>query len=512
MNQKSASTNWKSHLPDVFLWTESVKISQTPKDPQNGSHYLLTIKDLKDKKNGFVLDAPLLSESVKADLCDQIRTMGYSASPDQVILKSGDASYLLVQQNSVDVSPLRKARQAGLDASRLVKNLQIKNLHIFDGASLSAAAIFEGLGQGLYQLNTFKEKASSPASGPGRPEAITLISTQKADPEDSRSLILGSCLSRFVADAPPNWLNPERFAEIASEMAQDQNISCTVRKRAELEKLGMGAYLSVGAGSVCEPHFIELNIKGQNPDKTIALIGKGLTFDAGGVSLKPAQGMEEMKYDMCGGAAVLGAAYVLSRHQPPFNVTCLIGAVENLIDNNATRPGDVITSMSGKTIEVLNTDAEGRLVLADLLYYARTKLKPEFMIDAATLTGSVLHALGSCGSGYMCNQKSISEYLKAVSEQSGDPLWELPLWPELAKEIRSDLADLKNIANPSVKAGSLMGGAFLREFVGDTPWAHVDIAGTGWNCKATGFPASGGSGYLLKTLVNVCLSFEGKLP
>jgi leucyl aminopeptidase len=304
-----------------------------------------------------------------------------------------------------------------------------------------------------------------------------------------------------MQDAPANWFDPLRFAEIAEDVCKENGIKVTIHDKASLQTLGMGSFLSVNAGSANEARMIVMEIDGQDNSKSVALIGKGLTFDAGGVSLKPGLGMEEMKYDMSGGAAVLGSAFYFSQVKPPVKTICIIGATENLINSHATKPGDVVVAMNGKTIEIQNTDAEGRLVLADLVHYANVTFKPEMMIDVATLTGAVLIALGTVGAGLMSNDDATAEHILKASKEIGEPFWQLPLWPELEQETKGTTADLNNIAKSSVKAGTIMGAMFIKEFVGNAKWAHLDIAGTGWNCKAVGFPGSGGCAYGLRTMV-----------
>ena len=279
--------------------------------------------------------------------------------------------------------------------------------------------------------------------------------------------------------------------------------------RDEILKNKMGSFHSVAQGTHIDPKFIAIEIEGKDTSRWASLVGKGLTFDSGGISLKPSSGMHEMKYDMCGGAAVLGSAYYLGQVKPAVNVVCLIGAVENMPGAYATRPGDIVSSHSGKTIEVLNTDAEGRLVLVDLLSYAIETYKPDFVVDVATLTGAVLFGLGTIGAAVMSNQEKFCRYLEEKSHEQGEPLWQLPLWPELDQELKSDFADLKNITSPAVKAGSITAAVFLKQFVGETTWAHLDIAGTGWDCKATGFPKSGACAFSMRTLSKACLDWKG---
>jgi leucyl aminopeptidase len=265
----------------------------------------------------------------------------------------------------------------------------------------------------------------------------------------------------------------------------------------------MGSFLSVAHGSDTDPKLVAIKIAGQNPSKTVALVGKGVTFDAGGINIKPSAGLEEMKFDMSGAAAVLGAAHYFTAVKPPVNVVCALGAVENLLGPHATKPGDVVKAYNGKTIEILNTDAEGRLVLADVLSYVTEKYNPDLVIDIATLTGAVIFGLGHAGAGVMTKEQKTADFLKLVSERVCEPMWQLPLRPELESEVSSQLADYKNIAKASVKAGPIMGALFLREFVKDhrCEWAHLDVAGTAWSCSATGYHTGGGSGYGVRAMI-----------
>lgn len=496
---------WKAALPQSYHWLGQLECSSV-NSPVAGAHHLVVVTT--DKAGQMQIDAPLLPAALKTRLEQASAGLGLKGSNGVIPLLLDQSCYLLVASSSLNISAKQKGLQAGLDTAAYCKNLNIKHLVLVAGQEVSSLDLLEGVAQGFYDLQGFKgENERKELSLPAK---VSLLD-QAQSPESIQKVLVASqamALARMIEDAPSNWLNPEKFALIASEIASELGLRCTVKSREELEALGMGSFLSVGSGSRVSPKLIVLEIPGENPDKTVALVGKGLTFDTGGVCLKPSAGMEEMKYDMCGGAALLGAAYILAKFKPPVSVVCLIGAVENLLSADATRPGDIVQAMNGKTIEILNTDAEGRLVLADLLYYAHKEWQPALLVDVATLTGAVLMALGSFGSAIMTNQQSAANYLLNISQTTGEPLWQLPLWPELAREMRSDVADLKNIPAPSVKAGTITAAAFLREFVGDTPWVHVDIAGTGWNCKASGFPSKGSSGFMVKTLAQACLAFE----
>ena len=300
--------------------------------------------------------------------------------------------------------------------------------------------------------------------------------------------------ARHLGNLPANICTPSYLAAQAEELAASNQsaatITTTVLNRPQLEELGMNSLLSVAAGGPAEPHLIAINYQGAGTkDKPTVLVGKAVTFDSGGISLKPGRGMDEMKFDMCGGASVLGVMATLSQLQLPINVVGLIPATENMPSGTATKPGDVVTSMSGQTIEILNTDAEGRLILCDTLTYAK-KFNPATVIDIATLTGAVIGALGKEASGLFTNHDDLGKSLLECGTRCGDRAWQLPLWEEYDKLLSSNFADMANIGGP--QAGSITAGCFLARFARDYQWAHIDIAGTAWvsgnNKGATGRP------------------------
>tara|TARA_A100001015_G_C14890991_1_gene672401 strand:- start:390 stop:1205 length:816 start_codon:yes stop_codon:yes gene_type:complete len=244
--------------------------------------------------------------------------------------------------------------------------------------------------------------------------------------------------------------------------------------------MGMGALAGVAQGSDEPPKFIVLEYMNGGDEKPKVLVGKGLTFDAGGISIKPSASMDEMKYDMCGSATVLGVFKAIASLKPSINAVCIVPSTENLVGAKAYKPGDVLKAYNGKTIEVLNTDAEGRLILADALSYASKHYDPEYILDFATLTGAVLISLGHIATGVMGNNDELMSQIKASSKKSSEKVWEFPLWPEFIKQVKSEIADVKNLGSAR-QAGSIAGGAFLKAFVGkDIPWTHFDIAGTAW--------------------------------
>ncbi|MEE2789985.1 MAG: leucyl aminopeptidase [Myxococcota bacterium] len=309
-------------------------------------------------------------------------------------------------------------------------------------------------------------------------------------------------LARTLVNEPANICTPERFAELAQDIASAPGFTLTVYDRKEIIARGMGGIQGVSQGATREPRFIHLAYTpptGQS-SKTIALVGKGLTFDSGGLCIKPAKGMQDMYIDMGGAAAVLGTMHAVSKLQPNVTVHGIVGACENMTGPDAYRPSDVLTMYSGKTVEVLNTDAEGRLVLADCLHYA-TQLKPDWTVDLATLTGACMVALGPNYAGLFSDDDGLADALLAAAQGSGENLWRLPLDPKLAETLKSKRADLTNLGGPY--GGAITAAQFLQNFKGELTWAHMDIAGPTLAAKDDGHIRSGGTGYGVLTLLQL---------
>lgn len=307
----------------------------------------------------------------------------------------------------------------------------------------------------------------------------------------AEAIATGVRLTKWLADMPANHCTPTFLAQQAKQLAVDHSsIKTVVFSTDEMKKLGMGALLSVAQGSVQPPQFIEISYTGANKQAPIVLVGKGVTFDSGGISLKPAPAMEEMKYDMAGAASVLGTIKTCALLQLPINVIGLIPTTENLPSGSATKPGDVVTSLSGQTIEIVNTDAEGRLILADALTYAE-RFKPALVVDLATLTGAMIIALGAVASGFMTQDEQLAEFINKASAASNDKAWRMPLDNAYQEALESPVADMLN-ATADRSAGSITAACFLARFTKAYRWAHMDIAGTAWisgkNRQATGRP------------------------
>lgn len=362
--------------------------------------------------------------------------------------------------------------------------------------SLPSQESWQFLAQGMlsadYVCDTYKSTAK-----PRKPLEVVLLTDNDSQTKAVQKAVNhgtaiagGMNLLKDLGNAPGNVCTPKYLAKAAKQLGKHyDSLAVTVYREREIEDMAMGSLLSVAKGSVEKPRLITINYQGGKGDP-IVLVGKGVTFDTGGISLKPGAGMEEMKYDMCGAGSVLGTMQAVAEMQLPINVVGVIAAVENMPAGNASKPGDIVTSMSGKTIEILNTDAEGRLILCDAMTFAQQEFKPKAMIDIATLTGAVIIALGRQPSGMMSNNDALAAALIAAGDSSGDRVWQLPLWEEYREQLQSPFADLQNIGGR--EAGTVTAGVFLSEFAKDTPWAHLDIAGTAWksgkNKGATGRP------------------------
>lgn len=325
-----------------------------------------------------------------------------------------------------------------------------------------------------------------------------------------------TCFARDLVNEPPSNLTPSKIAEAAiaiAEKGKSAGISITVFDKAKIEEMKMGALLGVNRGSSEPPVFIHLHYQPSNDaqhgtakkNKTIALVGKGITFDSGGLSLKPAEAMETMKMDMAGAASILAIFKAIPTLQPKVELHGILAVTENMPGGRAYKPGDILRTMQGKTIEVLNTDAEGRLILADALSYA-AKQNPDAIIDLATLTGACIIALGSLYAGAMGNNDALFKEIVKASEESGEKFWQLPLVEDYKEGLKSPVADIKNISSVRKEAGSIIGGLFLQEFVNNKPWLHLDIAGPAWTDKAFHYYAQGGTGFPTRTLIHYLLN------
>lgn len=368
----------------------------------------------------------------------------------------------------------------------------------------AAQAVTEGALLGLYSFRTYMTKKDDEF---GKINQLLIIGSDKAKPLLIQGITKGRIsaeaanLARDMVNEPANYMTPSHMAEAAMKLAKDYGLEVNILEREQMAELGMRALLGVAQGSQQAPKFIILDYIGNNTNKIdLALVGKGITFDSGGISIKPSDGMSEMKGDMAGGAAVMATITAIAQLKPKVNVTAIVPATENMPGGKALKPGDILTAMNGKTIEVKNTDAEGRLILADALCYAK-KHGARFIIDVATLTGACKVALGDVCTGAFGNNQRLVNRMIAAGDEAGEHIWSMPMYDEYKEQIKSDIADIKNIGGRY--GGAITAAKFLAEFIGKTPWVHLDIAGTSESTKERGYLVKGATGVPVRTLVNL---------
>ncbi|MGD0114991.1 MAG: leucyl aminopeptidase [Dehalococcoidia bacterium] len=429
-----------------------------------------------------------------------IHTLGRLPSPRVLIvgLAKRDAFDGRILRNAFAVAA-RQVRRAGAESAAVAVEPLL-------GAGRTAQAIVEGMTLGLY---TFTRHKKPPEEERDLHELILLApdGSQEAVEDGVERGRIGAEATNWVRDLsnePANFMTPSDLAERAQQVAEELGLECEVFERPEIEEMGMGAFLGVAQGSRQPPKLIVLHYRGGAPDgPTLGLVGKGITFDSGGISIKPSQGMQEMKSDMTGGAEAIATVRALAQLKAKLNVTAVVPATENMPGGSAQRPGDVVQAMNGTTIEVLNTDAEGRLILADALCYA-TRLGLSPIVDVATLTGAMTVTLGNVAFGAMTNSEGLYRRINEAAEAAGERVWELPLFEEYREKLDSDVADIKNISGGG--ASTIIGGFFLKEFVGDVPWAHLDIASVDHSDEVKGIFVKGASGTGVRTLIALGLS------
>jgi len=370
---------------------------------------------------------------------------------------------------------------------------------------VSAEAITEGALLGLYSFTKYKKPEYKDIE-----EILIIVREKEKVPmlelaiDKGKVIAEAANLARDMVNEPANYMTPSRMAEVAKEIAGKYKLECKVFDREDMEAMGMGALLGVARGSNQPPKLITLAYRGdEHSEKSLGFLGKGITFDSGGISIKPSEGMDEMKGDMAGAAAVMTALGAIAQLKPKINVTAIIPATENLPSGTALKPGDILKAMNGKTIEVISTDAEGRLILADALSYAvKQGLSP--LIDLATLTGACRVALGLLYSGVFGNDQNLVDKVLKAAERTGERMWQLPLPEEYKEQNKSEIADIKNTGNRY--GGAITAALFLAEFVDNTPWVHLDIAGPRLSSKESGYLVRGAAGFGVRTLVELALS------
>ncbi len=451
---------------------------------------------IDDALNGALRKLAQQAEfSGRADQVLECATLGLLA-PSRIILVG------LGNLENVRATQLRSYAATGI---RIAANARASKVALLVPPKIEAdawRAIAEGAALGEYRFSKYLTTESRPK----RPiETITLCGgantqTLRKTVHVGEQVARAVSLCRDMVNEPSNVLTPATFAEQASEIARRHGMKAKILDRRAIDRLGMHLLAAVGRGSANEPKFVHITYspKGR-PNKRVVFLGKGLTFDSGGLCIKPAAGMDEMKNDMAGAAAVLGLMDALGTLRPKTEVHGLFALAENMPDGNAYRPGDVLGSLDGKTVEVINTDAEGRLALADGLAYAR-RLRPDLIVDAATLTGACMVALGKTCSAYYATDDTLAEQWRTAASEAGESFWRMPLLPELREQLKSDIADLKHTGERW--GGSITAALFLREFVGNIPWIHCDIAGPVVADRARDFYPKGATGHPVLTFLS----------
>ena len=408
---------------------------------------------------------------------------------------------------------LEKLRVAIADMGKALRQKNVETVYVLTpvitngfSAEVLGQAITEGVLLGTY---TFRKHLTKSAENKDLKQFNLIVENVGQKDGFEEGIRVGTIiaeatiLARDLANEPANFLNPTDLANVALDVAKKANIEIQIIEKEEMKKLGMGGMLGVSQGSVQPPKFMIMNYKGKNSDQVdIALVGKGITFDSGGISIKPSEGMGEMKGDMAGGADVIAAIGAIAQLKPAINVTAIIPATENMPSGTALRPGDIITIMNGKTVEIISTDAEGRLILADALGYAQ-KLGAKKIVDIATLTGSIHAALGDICTGAFGNDQQFVDQVVEAGKETGECMWQFPMNEEYRDLNHSDVADLKNTGGRY--GGAIAAAWFLREFVESVPWIHLDIAGTSTTDKERGYLIKGNTGVPVRTLIQLVL-------
>lgn len=499
MDFQSASTspqNWTGDGLALGLLESDIREDSTPTEAYQA---------LDEALEGALKEAIAEAEfKGKRDSTVAIRVGGKAAVKKLILVGLGEAKSLTLEQVRRAGAAIAKAAQ-----TQKCKTLGIRVPSVGDDAAGTAQALAEGFELALYKDTRFKSKEDDK-----QPESLTQVTLLELGDQSlaiarAQQIVSGVALARQMVAAPPNEMDPIALAQIAQDLAQDHGLSLEILEKEACEARGMGAFLGVAQASDLPPKFIHLVYK---PDpalgpvrKKLAIVGKGLTFDSGGLNLKgPGSGIETMKMDMGGAAATFGAAKAIAQLKPDVEVHFISAVTENMISGHAMRPGDILTASNGKTIEVNNTDAEGRLTLADALVYA-DQLGVDAIVDLATLTGACIVALGNNIAGLWSTDDALADTLKAAAETAGEKMWQMPLEENYFDGIKSPIADLKNTGPRA--GGSITAALFLKEFVKDTSaWAHIDLAGPAWLDKEEGYNPAGATGYGVRMLVNWVLA------
>jgi leucyl aminopeptidase len=466
----------------------------------DGAELLASAKEI-DKKLDGTLQKAIFKSVFKGNKGESLKVLApHGIGYDQIILIGVGDLQKITPQILKDVG-------AGICASISKETTVVVCMpDLQKGQTITNAEAVAHIAAG-FELRNFKFNKYKTKKDPKNPEIeyehLTFITQDVKSAEKHftslSAIVKGVELTRIVVSEPPNVLYPETMAEHAKELTK-LGVTVEIFTQKDLERMNMGGILGVGQGSNKEPRLIVLQwLHGDKKQQPVALVGKGVTFDSGGISLKPSANMEDMKYDMAGSGAVLGTFKAIALRKAKVNVVGVMAMVENMPSGSALKPADILTTMSGQTIEVQNTDAEGRLILADALWYTQDRFKPQAMIDLATLTGAITVALGSEYAGLFSNNNDLSAKLLKAGDDVDEGLWRLPMSKAYDKEIDSDIADMKNISLGS-GGGSITAAQFLQRFVNDTPWAHLDIAGTAWSKKGKTITGKGATAFGVRLL------------
>lgn len=457
-------------------WVGSMDVAFVKKDPKDAKAEVLAIPCFEGECPGWAA-GELKKSGAGADFKGKKGTYIVLATPGKAHTR-----LLLVGLGPKKGASREGFRAAGGKIAKLARRAEWKAVTAGIpgygkkmGEGDAASALVEGVLLGSLKLDLYKTKKEKKV----QLGKLTVACTKNIGKNVDEAAVLAEAQNyvRMIAAEPANVMTPFELARVARELARDYKLKYRLFTKKDLEKNKMNALLSVSQGSVQEPVMVELGYSGGKKGAPhIALVGKGITFDSGGISLKPGKGMYDMKYDKCGFVTMLGVMRAAAELKLPLQITAVLPATENMPSGSASKPGDIVRAYNGKTIEILNTDAEGRMILADALAYAAEK-KPDLIIDAATLTGAVIVCLGKAGAGMMGTSDKAINGLEKAGMHTHERVWQLPLWEDYSEMMKSDIADLKNIGSENGEAGTITAGAFLKEFTGGRPWVHLDIAG-----------------------------------
>jgi len=476
----------------------------------------ITVKNVASYETGSeLIGVPLLEgeQAPKAfsEAYDSLKKGEFEGkSGQQSLVNPGKGTrvlfYGLGKENEVDADSFRKVAGAVVRAAKGSK-CEKAALILSKRFEKFAQSVAEGAVLAEYKFTKFK---TSKEDKPAELKELLVICSESVSHAIKKGEMLAQCQNyvREMDETPANIMTPQRIAGLAKELAKEIGLGVTIYEKDELKKIGMNGILAVNQGSVLPPALVVLEYNKTKKELPLyCIVGKGITFDSGGISLKPSKGMHEMKYDKTGALVVLGVMRALSELKLPIRVTGLMPLTENMPSGTAQKPGDIITAYNGKTIEVLNTDAEGRLILADALAFAAEK-KPKAIIDLATLTGAIITCLGPHAAGLFTNDDNLAKILSEAGEETRERVWRLPIWKEYADFIKSDFADIKNIGSEIGEASSITASKFLQEFVGETKWAHLDIAGVDNIRGSHPYMERGASGIGVRLIVSALEKIE----